>query len=100
MIIEKSPSYRYTLISAVFDAAFYQSQHPELGSDPAELLRHFVETGIAKGYAGNAAFNVANYAATVDAAVLDSQMKSAPYLALGASKSAPTGKYSYSWANY
>lgn len=86
--------------SAVFDAAFYQSQHPELGSDPAELLRHFVETGITKGYAGNAAFNVANYAASVDAAVLDSQMKSAPYLALGAGKSAPVGKYSYSWANY
>ena len=27
-------------------------------------------------------------------------MKSAPYLALGAGKSAPVGKYSYSWANY
>ena len=90
--------------SQVFDAAFYLAQHPELsasiGNNPPELLRHFVETGIGNGYAGNAAFNVQNYAAGIDSAVLQSQLSSAPYKALGAGKSAPVGKYSYSWANY
>ena len=90
--------------SRVFDPVYYLSQHPELsstvGNDPAELLRHFVETGIGSGYTGNAAFNVKDYAAGIDAAVLKNQLSSAPYKALGAGKSAPLGKYSYSWANY
>ncbi len=89
--------------SKVFDAAYYLSAHPELssiGNNPPELLRHFVETGIANGYAGNAAFNVKEYAAGIDAAVLNTELTSAPYMALGPGKSAPLGKYSYSWANY
>lgn len=87
--------------SKVFDAAFYQAQHPELaGLSPAELLRHFVETGVNQGYAGNASFNVVQYAAGIDAGVLNTALASAPYKALGAGKSAPLGKYSYSFANY
>ncbi len=90
--------------SKVFDAAYYLSAHPELvasiGNNPAELLRHFVETGIAKGEVGNASFNVATYAASLDASVLNTQLSSASYKALGTGKPAPTGKYSYSWANY
>ncbi len=87
--------------SKVFDAAYYQAQHPELaGKGPEELLRHFVEIGVNSGYAGNASFNVAQYAMTTDAATLNAQMASASYKALGAGKPAPLGKYSYSYANY
>ena len=90
--------------SKVFDPVYYLSAHPELaatiGNNSAELLRHFVETGIANGYRGNAAFDPVAYAAGVDAGVLASQLASAPYKALGAGKSAPLGKYSYSMANY
>ena len=90
--------------SKVFDAKFYLAAHPELaastGGDPAQLLRYFVENGIAQGHQGNAAFNVAAYAASVDASVMATQSASASYRALGAGKSAPVGKYSYSWANY
>ncbi len=90
--------------SKVFDASYYLAAHPELagtiGNNPPELLRHFVEVGIGKGYAGNASFNVAAYAAGIDAQVLATQSASASYKALGAGKSAPVGKYSYSWANY
>ncbi len=86
--------------SKVFDAAYYGAKHPELGGDPKELLRYFVETGIGNGEQGNAAFNVVSYAAEQDQAVLNSQMQSASFKALGAGKSAPLGKYSYSWANY
>ena len=86
--------------SKVFDAAFYQAKHPELGGDSAALLRYFVETGIGNGEQGNASFDVKAYAAAEDAAVLNAQNQSASYRALGAGKSAPLGKYSYSWANY
>ncbi len=90
--------------SKVFDPVYYLSAHPELaatiGNNSAELLRHFVETGIANGYRGNAAFDPVSYAASVDAGVLGSQLASAPYKALGAGKPAPLGKYSYSMANY
>jgi len=90
--------------SKVFDANFYLAAHPELassiGNDPAELLRYFVENGISQGHAGNASFNVAAYAAQVDATVAANQLASSSYRALGAGHPAPVGKYSYSWANY
>ncbi|SKB89799.1 Protein of unknown function [Lachnospiraceae bacterium] len=90
--------------SKVFDATYYLAAHPELagsvGNNPAELLRYFVETGIAQGHSGNASFNVATYAAGIDASVLNNQLASSSYKALGNGKPAPTGKYSYSWANY
>ncbi len=90
--------------SKVFDASYYLASHPELaatvGTDPAQLLRYFVEVGIAQGHSGNAAFNVTAYAAAEDARVMASQLASSSYVALGAGKSAPVGRYSYSWANY
>lgn len=90
--------------SKVFDASYYLSQHPELagtvGSDPAALLKHFVETGMNSGYSGNASFNVKTYAAQVDAEVMAAAKQSAPYKALGAGAAEPLGKYSYSYANY
>ena len=90
--------------SKVFDASYYLSANPDLagsvGSDPAELLRHFVESGINEGRVGNASFNVAIYAASVDAGVMASALQSASYKTLGAGAAAPVGKYSYSYANY
>lgn len=90
--------------SKVFDAAYYLQNNPELastiGNNPAELLRHFVEVGISQGKAGNAAFNVVSYAATLDSSVMNNQLSSASYRSLGDGAALPTGKYSYSWANY
>ena len=90
--------------SKVFDAAYYLQSNPELassiGNNPPELLRHFVEVGISQGKAGNASFNVASYAAVLDASVMNSQLTSASYRSLGAGAATPVGKYSYSWANY
>ena len=90
--------------SKVFDASYYLSSNPDLaetvGNDPAELLRHFVEVGVNEGRAGNAAFNVGTYAATVDAGIMANSMQSAAYRTLGAGAAAPVGKYSYSYANY
>ncbi len=94
-------SYNGRDYSRVFDPVFYAANHPELsGKTPEELLRHFVETGVNSGFAGNASFNVVQYAAEVDAQVLNSQLSSASYRALGAGKPSPLGKYSYSYANY
>ncbi len=90
--------------SKVFDASYYLNANPELmssiGNNPPELLRHFVEVGINQGKAGNAAFNVAAYAAALDSAVMNNQLSSASYKSLGAGAAAPVGKYSYSLANY
>ena len=90
--------------SKVFDPAYYLQNNPDLaggiGNNPPELLRNFVEVGIGQGRAGNASFNPLAYAATMDAAVLKNQTASASYRSLGAGAAAPTGKYSYSWANY
>lgn len=90
--------------SKVFDSSYYLAAHPELagitGGKPEELLRHFVEVGVMKGYRGNASFNVTEYAAGVDAASLKEKLSSAAYRSLGAGKPAPNGKYSYSLANY
>ncbi len=90
--------------SKVFDASYYLASNPDLagsiGNNPAELLRHFVEVGVNEGRAGNASFNVASYAATVDAGVMASMLQSASYKTLGAGAAAPVGKYSYSLANY
>ncbi len=90
--------------SKVFDAAWYLAANPELqatiGNNPPELLRHFVEIGVAQGKAGNAAFQVAAYAAGIDAQAMNTALSSASYRSLGAGRPAPTGKYSYSWANY
>lgn len=70
--------------SKVFDAAYYYSHYSDvrskIGNDPPELLRHFVEVGVAEGRQGCAGFDVRAYAAAVDAQ-------------LGT-------KYSYSYANY
>ena len=90
--------------SKVFDASYYLASNPDLagtvGNDPAELLRHFVEIGVTEGRAGNAAFNVGAYAATVDAGIMANSLQSAAYKTLGAGAAAPVGKYSYSYANY
>ena len=79
-----SSTYNGRDYSKVFDASYYYSHYSdvrsEVGNDPAKLLKHFVEVGIAEGRQGCASFNVRTYAASVDAQ-------------LGA-------KYSYSYANY
>ena len=90
--------------SKVFNASYYLSANPDLaatiGNNPPELLRHFVEAGINEGRAGSAAFNVATYAAAVDAGIMATALQSASYKTLGAGAAAPVGKYSYSLANY
>ena len=90
--------------SKVFDATYYLTHYPDvassIGNNPPELLRHFVEVGVTEGRAGNAAFNVAAYAAAMDAGVMANAMQSAAYRTLGAGAAAPVGKYSYSNANY
>ncbi len=90
--------------SRVFDPAFYLANNPDvassIGNNPPELLRHFVEIGIAEGRAGNAAFNVAAYANNLDAQTMNNMLSSAAYKTLGAGAYPPVGKYSYAWANY
>ncbi|MDO4285147.1 MAG: DUF3048 domain-containing protein [Eubacteriales bacterium] len=92
----------------VFDAEYYYEQNPDLqksvGDDAAALLRHFVEHGIAQGRRGNEAFDVKEYAAQIDADVMEKQLQSAMYRVgesgTDGSKTEPLGKYSYSYANY
>ena len=90
--------------SQVFDATYYLAHNPDvaasIGNNPPELLRHFVEVGVTEGRAGNASFNVAAYAAVVDAGIMNNAMQSAAYRTLGAGAPSPVGKYSYSYANY
>ena len=90
--------------SQVFDAQYYFQHNPDLqksiGNNPAELLRHFVESGISEGRQGNASFDVKAYAVQVDAEVMKSMKASSAYKALGTGKQDPLGKYSYSLANY
>ena len=90
--------------SAVFDASYYLQHNPDLqgsiGNNPPELLRHFVETGINQGRAGNASFNLNAYILSVDTAIGNERAASAAYRSLGAGKPAPLAKYSYSPANY
>ncbi len=53
--------------SAVFDADFYASKHPELvntyGYDSQALLKHFLNEGMAKGWQGCAGFDAKSYRA-------------------------------------
>ncbi len=90
--------------SRVFDPAFYLANNPDvassIGNNPPELLRHFVEIGVSEGRAGNASFNVAAYANTLDAQSMNTMLSSAAYKTLGPGAAPPVGKYSYSWANY
>lgn len=90
--------------SPVFDADYYLAHNPDLqatiGSNPPELLRHFVEVGIAQGRRGNEAFDVNAYKQQVDAAVLEEQKATAAYAARAAGTPEPIGVYSYSLANY
>ena len=90
--------------SKVFDPAYYAAANPDvaaiLGNNPAELLRHFVESGMNEGRRGNAAFDVQAYAAQLDAQILAEMQASSVYQSLGAGAPAPVGKYSYSLANY
>ncbi len=90
--------------SKVFDASYYMAAYPDAaaqaGADPAELLRHFVEVGVGEGRRGNAAFDVASYAAQYDASVLASRLTSSQRALMPAAAPQPVAKYSYSWANY
>lgn len=90
--------------SKVFDADYYYKNNPDLqktvGSDPAALLKNFVECGIAEGRQGNASFNVKDYARKIDTQSMETQKESTEYAAKQASWPEPVGKYSYSWANY
>ena len=90
--------------SKVFDATYYLTHNPDvaasIGNNPPELLRHFVEVGVTEGRAGNASFNVATYAAIIDAGIMNNARQSAAYRTLGTGAPAPVGKYSYAYANY
>ncbi len=90
--------------SKVFDATYYYNNNPDvqasIGNNPAELLRHFVEVGVAQGRRGNASFDINAYVQQVDAQSMKNMKASAIYKSLGAGKPAPVGKYSYSFANY
>lgn len=85
--------------SAVFDAQYYYAHNPDLqesiGHEPAELLRHFVECGIAQGRQGNEAFDVKAYALLTDA-----QMAIENPQPVQPGQPEPLYKYSYSFANY
>lgn len=85
--------------SAVFDAQYYYAHNPDLqesiGHEPAELLRHFVECGIAQGRQGNEAFDVKAYALLTDA-----QMAIENPRPVQPGQPEPLHKYSYSFANY
>lgn len=60
--VQAAPAVDYT---AVFDAAYYAEQYPDLkaafGTDEAALLNHFINCGMAEGRQGNAEFNVQAY---------------------------------------
>ena len=51
--------------SAVFDAAYYYNNYPDLrqniGNEPAALLNHFITLGMKEGRNGNSSFNVKAY---------------------------------------
>lgn len=51
--------------AAVFNADYYAAHNPDVvagyGSEPAALLRHFIENGMAEGRQGCATFNVKSY---------------------------------------
>lgn len=51
--------------SAVFDAAYYYNNYPDLqhniGNDPAALLNHFITSGMKEGRNGNSSFDVRAY---------------------------------------
>lgn len=85
--------------SAVFDAEYYYENNPDLqktiGNNPAELLRDFVEKGIAKGRRGNREFDIKTYVRMTDDAIL---LQQAGLAASGVEP--PLCKYSYSFANY
>lgn len=85
--------------SAVFDPEYYYDHNEdlqvEIGYNPPELLRHFVEVGINQGRRGNAAFDIQAYINEVDAEI------AAQRSGLTALGNAPiVTKYSYSYANY
>ena len=90
--------------SAVFDAAYYYQNNPDLqksiGNNPPELLRQFVEQGINQGRRGNASFDLNTYISQVDAQVMQSMLSSSAWKELSADHTAPLGRYSYSPANY
>lgn len=99
-----STTYNGRDYSSVFDASYYAAQYPDIaasvGNDPAELLRNFVEQGINAGRRGNASFDIDSYIAQTDSAQLSAQLSSSAYKALGTGATSPTGRYSYSRANY
>lgn len=90
--------------SAVFDAAYYYNNNPDLqqsiGNNPSELLRQFVEQGINQGRQGNSTFNVTSYAAETDALSMQNALSSSAWKTLEGNHSQPVGKFSYSYANY
>lgn len=85
--------------SAVFDPDYYYDNNPDLqlsiGFHPPELLRHFVEKGVAEGRKGNAELDMDVFIAYTDGEIW---LKQAGVQAPGVLPC--VAKYSYSRANY